>query len=182
MWHYSNVFQTSGRVGENCRLAVRDCRCAHNCTARARHRVQLQLFLSQRDWPRRHAIAELQPRHQLPLSSRYFRWVFFLRPVLTANRLRAPKLRCSVAKGQGDFFAPTENASRGAFVGRPRVPLTVHQCLFFFLTFSTVNWSEIDKRDVFKRLFCLQKKFHFSNGTCAITYYNSISQTNTHVP
>jgi len=72
---YSNVFQTSGRVGENCRFAVRDCRRAHNRTARARHRVQLQLFLSQRDWPRRHAIAELQPRHQLPLSSRYFRWV-----------------------------------------------------------------------------------------------------------
>lgn len=46
---YSNVFQTSGRVGENCRLAVRDCRCAHNRTARARHCVQLQLLLSQRD-------------------------------------------------------------------------------------------------------------------------------------
>lgn len=46
---YLNVFQTSGRVGENCRFAVRDCRRAHNRTARARHRVQLQLFLSQRD-------------------------------------------------------------------------------------------------------------------------------------
>jgi len=46
---YSNVFQTSGRVGENCRFAVRDCRRAHNRTARARHRVQFQLFLSQRD-------------------------------------------------------------------------------------------------------------------------------------
>lgn len=46
---YSNVFQTSGRVGENCRFAVRDCRRTHNRTARARHRVQLQLFLSQRD-------------------------------------------------------------------------------------------------------------------------------------
>jgi len=78
---YSNVFQTSGRVGENCRFAVRDCRCAHNRTARARHRVQLQLFLSQRDWPRRHAIAELQPRHQLSLSSRYFRWVSEARTV-----------------------------------------------------------------------------------------------------
>jgi len=73
---YSNMFQTSGRVGENCRFAVRDCRRAHNRTARARHCVQLQLFLSQRDWPRRHAIAKLQPRHQLPLSSRYFRWVY----------------------------------------------------------------------------------------------------------
>lgn len=78
---YSNVFQTSGRVGENCRFTVRDCRRAHNRTARARHRVQLQLFLSQRDWPRRHAIAELQPRHQLPLSSRYFRWVSEARAV-----------------------------------------------------------------------------------------------------
>lgn len=72
---YSNVFQTSGRVGENCRFTVRDCRCAHNRSARARHRVQLQLFLSQRDWPRRHAIAKLQSRHQLSLSSRYFRSV-----------------------------------------------------------------------------------------------------------
>lgn len=46
---YSNVFQTSGRVGEDRRLAVRDRRRAHDRAARARHRVQLQLLLSQRD-------------------------------------------------------------------------------------------------------------------------------------
>lgn len=132
---YSNVFQTSGRVGENCRLAVRDCRCAHNRTARARHRVQLQLLLSQRDWPRRHAIAKLQPRHQLPLSSRYFRWVStyrchssYTRLTLFCHQLLQTKY---VPKTSIDFFC---KARRSEFY-RKSPEHTVNETLVYFYVY-----------------------------------------------
>lgn len=54
-------------MGEDRGVVVRHRRCAHHRAAGARHRVQLQLLLPPRDRPGGDAVAELQPRHQLPL-------------------------------------------------------------------------------------------------------------------
>lgn len=67
--------QTGGRVGQDRGVAVRDCRCADDRAARAGHREQLQLLLPSRDRSGGDAEPELQPRDQLPVSARYYRWV-----------------------------------------------------------------------------------------------------------
>lgn len=67
------VLQAGGSLGEDCRFSVRHRRCADDRSARARHRLQLQLLLSSWDWSGGDAVAELQSRDQLPLSARHAR-------------------------------------------------------------------------------------------------------------
>ncbi|XP_077516958.1 potassium voltage-gated channel protein Shaker isoform X2 [Amblyomma americanum] len=60
-----------GRLGQDRGLAVRHRRRADHRAARAGDRVQLQLLLPSGDRPGGDAVAELQPRHQLPLPARH---------------------------------------------------------------------------------------------------------------
>lgn len=65
----SLCLQARRRMGQDCGVAVRDRRCAHNRPSSACHRLQLQLLLPSGNRSGGDAESELQPCHQLSVSS-----------------------------------------------------------------------------------------------------------------
>lgn len=65
--------QTRRCVGQDRGLVVCHRWCVDHCVAGACHSVEFQLFLSSWDRSGGDAVAELQPRDQLPISARHFR-------------------------------------------------------------------------------------------------------------